>query len=99
LWEKQVVVRALFKVETEFTLKNCGIRCKNSMSNGHIQKEERIMSTAPDDKGDRCNFKKAKVKVKVTLWLAVYLQSVHLGVKPLETHSQRSFIFSTESLR
>jgi hypothetical protein len=43
---------------------------------------------------------KVKVKVKVTLRLAVYRQSVHLGVKPLETHKQRIyFIFSTELLR
>jgi hypothetical protein len=29
-----------------------------------------------------------KVKVKVTLRLAVYRHSVRLGVKPLETHDQ-----------
>jgi hypothetical protein len=34
---------------------------------------------------------KVKVKVKVTLRLAVYRQSVCLGVKPLETHDQRFF--------
>jgi hypothetical protein len=39
-----------------------------------------------------------KVKVKVTLRLAVYRQSVHIGVKPLETHDQ-TFLFSTELLR
>jgi hypothetical protein len=32
-----------------------------------------------------------KVKVIVTLWLVVYCLSVHLGVKPLETHDQRLF--------
>jgi hypothetical protein len=32
-----------------------------------------------------------KVKVKVTLRLAVYRQSVRLGVKPLETHDQIFF--------
>jgi hypothetical protein len=32
-----------------------------------------------------------KVKVKVTLRLAVYGQSVRLGVKPLETHDQTIF--------
>jgi hypothetical protein len=32
-----------------------------------------------------------KVKVKVTLRLAVYRQSIHLGVKPLETHDQIFF--------
>jgi hypothetical protein len=31
------------------------------------------------------------VKVKVTLWLAVYSQPVRLGVRPLETHDQRFF--------
>jgi hypothetical protein len=31
-------------------------------------------------------------RVRVTLWLAVYCQSVHLGTKPLEAHDQR-FIF------
>jgi hypothetical protein len=40
---------------------------------------------------------KVKVKVKVTLRLAVYRQSVHLGVKLLET--QRPNFFSTELLR
>jgi hypothetical protein len=33
----------------------------------------------------------AKVKVEVALQLAVYCLSVRLGVKPLETHDQRSF--------
>jgi hypothetical protein len=33
----------------------------------------------------------------VTLRLAVYRQSAHLGAKPLETHDQR--FFSTEPLR
>jgi hypothetical protein len=58
----QVLVSALFKVEAAFYLKNCGRRCTNSMSNEHIQKEAKIMSTAPDNKGGRCDFKKAKVK-------------------------------------
>jgi hypothetical protein len=39
-----------------------------------------------------------KVRVRVTLRLAVYRQSVLLGVKPLENHDQR-FIFATEPLR
>jgi hypothetical protein len=34
---------------------------------------------------------KVKVEVKVTLRLAVYRQSVCLGVKPPETHDQRFF--------
>jgi hypothetical protein len=34
-----------------------------------------------------------KVKVKVTLRLEVYRQSVRLGVRPLETHDQRFFFF------
>jgi hypothetical protein len=34
---------------------------------------------------------KVKAKVKVTLRLAVYRQSVSLSVKPLETHDQRFF--------
>jgi hypothetical protein len=33
----------------------------------------------------------SKVKVKVTLRLAIYHQSVHLAAKPLETHDQRFF--------
>jgi hypothetical protein len=40
---------------------------------------------------------KVKVKVKVNLRLAVYHQSVHLGVKPLETHDQ--IFYLTEPLR
>jgi hypothetical protein len=40
----------------------------------------------------------SKVKVKVTLRLVVYRQSVCLGVKPLETHGQR-FFPPTELLR
>jgi hypothetical protein len=32
-----------------------------------------------------------EVKVKVTLRLAVYRQSIRLGVKPLETHDQTFF--------
>jgi hypothetical protein len=38
-----------------------------------------------------------RVKVKVTLRLAAYRQSVRLGVKPLETHDQT--FFSAELLR
>jgi hypothetical protein len=34
---------------------------------------------------------KVKVKVKVTLWLAVYCQSVCLGVRPFQTHAKRFF--------
>jgi hypothetical protein len=32
-----------------------------------------------------------QVKVKVILRLAVYLQSVHLGVRPFEVHDKRFF--------
>jgi hypothetical protein len=39
----------------------------------------------------------ALIKVRVTLRLAVYRQSVRLGVRPLQTHDQRFFI--TELLR
>jgi hypothetical protein len=39
-----------------------------------------------------------RVRVRVTLRLAVYRQSVHLGDKPLETHDQ-NFYFPTERLR
>jgi hypothetical protein len=39
-----------------------------------------------------------RIKIRVTLWLAVYLQSVHLGAKPLEAHDQR-FLFATEPLK
>jgi hypothetical protein len=41
----------------------------------------------------------AKVKVKVTLRLAVYRQSICLGVKPLETHYQNFFLPPTEPFR
>jgi hypothetical protein len=37
----------------------------------------------------------AQVKVKVTLRLAVYRQSVRLGAKPLETHFQIFFFNRT----
>jgi hypothetical protein len=36
---------------------------------------------------------KVKVKVKVTLRLAVYRQSICLGIKPLENHDQNFFFF------
>jgi hypothetical protein len=32
-----------------------------------------------------------RVSIRVTLWLTVYRQSVHLGFKPAETHEQYSF--------
>jgi hypothetical protein len=41
---------------------------------------------------------KVRVKVKATLRLAVYRQSVRFGVKPLETHDQR-LLSPTEPLR
>jgi hypothetical protein len=37
-----------------------------------------------------------KVKVKVTLRLAVYRQSVRLGVKSLKTHDQRFFFLKEQ---
>jgi hypothetical protein len=37
----------------------------------------------------------SKIKVKITLRLAVYRQSVRLGAKPLEDHDQNFF---TETL-
>jgi hypothetical protein len=39
-----------------------------------------------------CFLKQVKVKVKITLRLAVYRQSVRLGAKRLETHDQRFFL-------
>jgi hypothetical protein len=39
----------------------------------------------------RLRLTRFKIKVKVTLWLAVYCQSVRLGVKIRETHDQRFF--------
>jgi hypothetical protein len=39
-------------------------------------------------------YTESHLKVKVTLRLAVYRQSVRLGVNYLETHDQRSFIFN-----
>jgi hypothetical protein len=38
------------------------------------------------------------VRVRVTLRLAVYRQSLRLGAEPLETHNQQ-FYFPTEHLR
>jgi hypothetical protein len=40
-----------------------------------------------------------KVKVKITLSLAAYRQSIRLGVKPLETHDQIFFKLSPCSNR
>jgi hypothetical protein len=37
------------------------------------------------------NWQSSKLKVKVTLRLAVYRQSVRLGIKPLESHDHRFF--------
>jgi hypothetical protein len=37
------------------------------------------------------SFNKVRVRVKVTLYLAVYRQSVGIGGKPLETHDQYFF--------
>jgi hypothetical protein len=38
-------------------------------------------------------YSKVKVKVKVTLRLAVYRQSICPGVKPLETHDHQNFFY------
>jgi hypothetical protein len=53
--------------------------------------------SAADSQAGYATFLKIKVKVKVTLRLAVYRQPVRLGVKHLETHDQR--FFPTEPLR
>jgi hypothetical protein len=47
--------------------------------------------STPPPHGVDCLLIKVKVKIKVTLRLAVYCQSVCLGIKPLETHNQRFF--------
>jgi hypothetical protein len=39
---------------------------------------------------------RVRARVRVTLGLEVFLQSVRLGAKPLETHDQ--YFFSTEHL-
>jgi hypothetical protein len=44
------------------------------------------------------NWQSIRVRVRVTLRLAVYSQSVRLGAKPLEIHDQR-FFFVTEPLQ
>jgi hypothetical protein len=49
-----------------------------------------LRSTAATDSPGHLN---VKVKVRVTLLLAVYRQSIRLGVNPFETHYQRSFFF------
>jgi hypothetical protein len=36
-----------------------------------------------------------RVRVRITLRLAVYRQSIHLGAKPLETHDQRFYFNCT----
>jgi hypothetical protein len=33
----------------------------------------------------------ASLRVRVTLWLVVYCQSIHLGTKPFEDHDQRRY--------
>jgi hypothetical protein len=38
---------------------------------------------------------RVKVRIRVTLRLAIYHQSVHLGAKPIETHDQYFFQLST----
>jgi hypothetical protein len=40
----------------------------------------------------------AKGRIRVTLRLAVYRQTVHAGAKPLETHDLQ-FLLTTEHLR
>jgi hypothetical protein len=40
---------------------------------------------------------KVKVRVRVILRLAVYRQSMRLGIKPLETNNQRFFFFKLNS--
>jgi hypothetical protein len=42
-----------------------------------------------------CDYCKVRIRVKVTLWLAVYCQSVYLGSKRLETHGHNFFQLNT----
>jgi hypothetical protein len=39
-----------------------------------------------------------RVRVRVTLWLAVYCQSVRLGAEPLKTHGQNFFLNRTPAI-
>jgi hypothetical protein len=46
--------------------------------------------------GGHCRTVRVRIKVRVTLRLAIYRQSVHLSAEPLETHK---YLFSTEHLQ
>jgi hypothetical protein len=50
-----------------------------------------VFDPLTDSESDLLYDWQVKAKVRVTLRLAVYRQSVRLGVKPLETHDQRLF--------
>jgi hypothetical protein len=65
---------------------------KNGYSSASVLKSTLKSGSLPNE------LRQVKVKVKVTLRLAVYSQSVGFGVKPPETHDQR-FFFPNESLR
>jgi hypothetical protein len=54
---------------------------------GHLISGDSIR-VSPKYKSSRGFITQLRVRVRITLRLAVYRQSVHLGVKPLETHDQ-----------
>jgi hypothetical protein len=56
-----------------------------------------VLAKANSNLTDRSTAIKVKGKVKVTLRLAVYCQSIRLDAKPLD--ASRPGIFSTEPLR
>jgi hypothetical protein len=64
----------------------------------HLQRECFICLVVVCHQGLQVFWRTEQVKVKVTLRLAVYCQSVHLGAKPLQAHNQRYFS-STEPLQ
>jgi hypothetical protein len=47
----------------------------------------------------KCEFVGQSQKIKITLRLAIYRQSVRLGAKSRETYDQFFFFLATESLR
>jgi hypothetical protein len=56
----------------------------------------KVFSSQPDFQLSTLESKylsKVRVKVKVTVWVAIYRQSFRLGVKPPETNNQRYFFF------
>jgi hypothetical protein len=89
-------VRALWELQPYFTVSDLRLLPFSSPPTTHRVTVELL---EPSPNGNCLIRVRVRVRVRVTLRLAVYRQSVCLGVRPLEAHDQRLFFLTPCDIR